>query len=106
MLIFKTINTKTTEEYFYNENEVEHLFRNGVVDAGHYYVDEIQEVLDDPCGWSEEEEDEEEEKRLWLNKITVYNDYTEYLKFLIENETWCSPKGVESVFKVIEVKNV
>ena len=100
---FKTINTKTNEEHIFDEKEVEHLFRNDVVDAGHYYIDEVNEILNDTCGWSEEEEDAEEEKHAWLDSITVYNDYKEYLTFLIENESWCSPRGVTSVFQVTEV---
>ncbi len=49
------------------------------------------------------DEDEREDFIKSAENQTVYEDLKEYLTAMVEYEDWCSPRGVESLCKVVKI---
>ncbi len=105
---FKTLNTKDRNEYIYSESEIRQLFE----DNRNLIAEKIIEkrdydyVLENPLEFFDEETVEEEKANFikhWHSDYREILEGKEYLKELIEAETWTSPRGIEPVFRLIEV---
>jgi hypothetical protein len=104
---FITKNTKDGKEYTYNENEVEKLFMCDSFNENHILKSDLNEYLENISDYIYEDEDEDEAKeeyiKYWEQRY-IHETVKEYLTEMIEYEKWTSPRGVESVFEVIEIE--
>lgn len=108
---FITKNTKNGNEYVYDANEVEKLFMCDTFNDSHILKRDYDEYLSNIPNEIGEDEDENEVRECYQEYWSaigrdIHESETEYLKEMIEYETWTSPRGVEPVFRVIEIKEV
>ena len=109
MTTFITRNTKNGNEYIYDLKEVEKLFMCDTFNDSHILKKDYDDYLDNLANEIGEDEDENEIREYYINYWSaigrdIHESEIEYLKEMIEYETWTSPRGVEPVFRVIEIK--
>jgi transcription termination factor NusB len=104
---FRTYNTKNKKEYTYEDYEVRKLFecdssRESIItqEDYDYFINHIEEFTGED---DDKEEVIEDYKKYWNQCGKEVLNEEEYLKAIIEYETWTSPKGVAPVYRVIEV---
>lgn len=95
---FRIQNTKTEEIRTLDEQDVEDKFNYDTFNDHNMLKREYDEAL------AEMTDDEEKQDFIETCKnYTIYDNEVEYYTAMVEYESWCSPRGVESLYKVIEV---
>jgi hypothetical protein len=99
-----------TEKTFYSWKEVERAFECDTF-YEHYtlrseYNAWVEDIKTCDCYASEEGKAEELDYALneYPNKVEIIDDEVEYYTEMVEYETWCSPRGVESVYKIVSIE--
>ena len=110
MIITIKDNKHKKEHLFFSWKEIERAFECDTF-CEYYalrseYNEWIEDIKTSSCYDDEEEraEDLDYALNVYPTKIEIIDDYVEYCTKLVEFEEWCSPRGIESMYKVVNIK--
>lgn len=97
---FITVNTWNNKQYIYKENEVENLFSCNTFQDKFEYIDDMINYIKTMSNMRELKDALD---YYYNSSKEIIFDRKEYLKTMIEYEQWTSPRGIESLYKVVDI---